>query len=65
MWTNNVLGDIGGGLGTMISLPLVESGGFTPVYTARALVPFLAGGVLLYGVYVRTGSVSPWTSIDG
>lgn len=65
MGTNNVLGDIGGGLGPMISLPLVESVGFTPVYTACALVPLLAGGVLLYGVYVQTGSVSPRTSIDG
>ena len=64
MGTNNVLGDIGGGLGPMISLPLVESDGFTPVYTARALVRFW-WGILLYGVCVRTGSVSPRTSIDG
>ncbi|KYH26506.1 multidrug resistance protein MdtG [Halalkalicoccus paucihalophilus] len=63
MGTNNVLGDVGGGLGPMVSLPLVESIGFSPVYAACAVVPLLAGCVLVYGVYHQTGSVSPRTSI--
>jgi MFS transporter, DHA1 family, multidrug resistance protein len=65
MGTNNVLGDVGGGLGPMISLPLVESLGFAPIYAACAVVPLLAGLVLLYGVYAQTGSVSPRTSLGG
>ncbi|WP_336343896.1 MFS transporter [Halalkalicoccus ordinarius] len=65
MGTNNVLGDVGGGLGPMISLPLVETLGFASIYAACAIVPLLAGFVLLYGVYVQTGSVSPRTSIGG
>ncbi|MDL5361467.1 MFS transporter [Halalkalicoccus sp. NIPERK01] len=65
MGTNNVLGDVGGGLGPMLSLPLVESVGFSPVYAACAIVPLLAGGVLVYGVHRQTGSVSPRTSLGG
>ncbi|MCL7417218.1 MAG: MFS transporter [Halalkalicoccus sp.] len=63
MGTNNVLGDVGGGLGPMVSLPLVEAIGFSPVYAACALVPLLAGCVLVYGVHRQTGSVSPRTSL--
>lgn len=63
MGTNNVLGDIGGGLGPVLSLPLVESIGFSPVYAACAIIPLLAGCVLVYGVYHQTGSVSPRTSL--
>lgn len=63
MGTNNVLGDVGGGLGPVLSLPLVESIGFAPVYAACAVVPLAAGVVLLYGVRAQTGSVSPKTSI--
>ncbi len=65
MGTNNVLGDVGGGLGPMLSLPLVESIGFAPVYAACALVPLIAGCVLVYGVHRQTGSVSPRTSFGG
>ena len=61
MGTNNILGDLGGGLGPMISLPLVDSLGFTAVYAACAVVPLLAGGALLGGVYAQTGSVRPHT----
>jgi MFS family permease len=61
MGTNNVLGDLGGGLGPMISLPLVELVGFGPVYAACAVVPLLAGVVLVAGVYVRTGRFDPST----
>lgn len=64
MGTNNVLGDVGGGVGPMISLPLVDVIGFGPVYAACAVVPLVAGFVLLYGVRVQTGGVSPRTSVD-
>lgn len=63
MGTNNILGDVGGGLGPVLSLPLVESIGFAPVYGACAVIPLAAGCVLLYGVHAQTGSVSPRTSI--
>ncbi|WP_224333361.1 MFS transporter [Haloprofundus halobius] len=59
--TNNVLGDLGGGIGPMVSLPLVETVGFEPVYAACAVIPLLAGFVLLGGVYAKTGSVNPQT----
>lgn len=57
--TNNVFGDIGGGLGPMVSLPLVETVGFAPVYAACAVLPLLAGGVLLIGVKTETGTFVP------
>ncbi len=57
--TNNVLGDVGGGLGPMVSLPLVEVVGFVPVYVACAALPVIAGGVLLAGVYRETGELLP------
>jgi len=59
MGTNNVLGDVGGALGPLISLPLVESVGFAPVYAACALIPVVAGIVLLIGVRAETGEVNP------
>jgi MFS family permease len=61
MATNNVLGDLGGGLGPMVSLPLVEAVGFTPVYAACAVIPLAAGLLLVGGVYSQTGSVNPRT----
>lgn len=57
--TNNVLGDVGGGLGPMISLPLVEIVGFTPIYIACAFVPMLAGAILLFGLKKETGTMLP------
>lgn len=57
--TNNVFGDIGGGLGPMVSLPLVEVVGFWPVYLACAVLPLVAGGILLAGVYRVTGEFIP------
>ncbi|MFC5135217.1 MULTISPECIES: MFS transporter [Haloferacaceae] len=57
--TNNVLGDVGGGLGPMVSLPLVETVGFTPVYAACAAVPLAAGIALLVGVRRETGTFVP------
>ncbi len=59
MGTNNVLGDVGGGLGPLISLPLVQRLGFETVYAISALVPLLAGLVLVVGVYTHTGQLSP------
>ena len=57
--TNNVFGDIGGGLGPMVSLPLVSTIGFWPVYIACAILPLLAGAVLLAGVRHETGEFVP------
>ncbi len=57
--TNNVLGDLGGALGPMVTLPAIDVVGFVPVYAACAAVPLLAGGVLLAGVYTETGRLSP------
>ncbi|WP_331233722.1 MFS transporter [Natronorarus salvus] len=64
MGTNNVFGDIGGGLGPMLSLPLVETVGFAPIYVACAVIPLIAGGILVCGVYAQTGSLSPRTTLD-
>ncbi len=57
--TNNVLGDVGGGLGPIVSLPAVEALGFVPVYAACALIPLLGGVVLLAGTYRHTGELNP------
>jgi MFS family permease len=51
MGTNNILGDLGGGLGPLVTLPLIDSVGFAPIYAACAIVPVLAGGILLIGLY--------------
>ena len=61
MGTINVLGDIGGGVGPLVSLPLIQTTGFSALYAACAAIPLLAGGVLLSGVYLQTGTVSPAT----
>jgi DHA1 family multidrug resistance protein-like MFS transporter len=61
MGTNNVLGDLGGGLGPLVSLPLVQMIGFPTLYAACAGVPLLAGGILLGGVYLQTGTINPET----
>ena len=57
--TNNVLGDVGGGLGPMVSLPAIEAVGFGPVYATCALIPAAAGLVLLAGVCSYTGTLNP------
>mgnify|MGYP002762300098 FL=1 len=57
--TNNVLGDVGAALGPLVSLPLVETVGFVPIYAACAVVPLLAGATLLAGVKAATGSFTP------
>jgi len=63
MATNNVFGDLGGGIGPMLSLPLIERIGFAPVYAACAIIPLLAGGLLVVGVYRQTGRVNPDTRV--
>ncbi|WP_435345357.1 MFS transporter [Haloarchaeobius sp. HRN-SO-5] len=57
--TNNVLGDVGGGLGPIVALPAVDVLGFPPVYAACALIPLAAGLVLLVGIYSHTGTLNP------
>ncbi len=57
--TNNVLGDIGGGLGPILALPLVGIIGFQSLYLASASLPLLAIAILLVGVYRQTGTISP------
>jgi len=57
--TNNVLGDVGGGLGPLVTLPLIDTVGFVPVYLVCAVMPFLAAVVLLGGVYRQTGLFLP------
>ncbi|WP_336325513.1 MFS transporter [Halovenus sp. HT40] len=59
--TNNVLGDVGGGLGPLVSLPLIELVGFTPIYAACALLPLTAGLILLIGIRYETGRLFPET----
>ncbi|WP_336133480.1 MFS transporter [Natronomonas amylolytica] len=63
--TNNVFGDIGGGLGPMVSLPLVEAVGFWPVYIACAVLPLIAAVVLLVGVRRETGEFLPLVGENG
>ena len=57
--TNNVLGDVGGGLGPLVSLPLVEIVGFELVYAVSAFLPLVAGAILIAGVYAHTGRLNP------
>ncbi|QSG01792.1 MFS transporter [Natranaeroarchaeum sulfidigenes] len=59
--TTNVFSDIGGGLGPIIALPLIESIGFVPVYTVSAGFPLFAGVALVVGLYVSTGKLFPKT----
>ena len=57
--TNNVLGDVGGGLGAVIALPMVDVLGFAPVYLTSAVLPLVAAAVLLVGVHAKTGQYFP------
>ncbi|MEF8812712.1 MAG: MFS transporter [Halovenus sp.] len=63
--TNNVFGDIGGGIGPIVSLPLVDVVGFWPVYLVCALIPLGAVAVLLAGVYRSTGEFVPRVGTPG
>jgi len=57
--TNNVFGDIGGGFGPIVTLPLVDTLGFSVIYLACAVLPAAAAVVLLAGVYRETGHFVP------
>ena len=59
MGTNNVFGDIGGGLGPVLTLPVVDVTGFMPVYLVCAGLPAVAALVLLAGVFRETGQLLP------
>ncbi|MDS0260104.1 MFS transporter [Haloarcula sp. S1CR25-12] len=60
--TNNVLGDLGGGFGPIVTLPLVDTLGFDPIYVACATLPLLGGVCLLGGVRRETGRFAPRVS---
>ena len=62
MGTNNVLGDVGGGLGPIVALPLIDAFGYSAIYAACAIVPLLAGLGLLAAVYQQTGRLNPSTA---
>lgn len=63
--TTNLFSDIGGGLGPVLALPLIDRLGFAPVYTTAAAMPLLAIVVLVVGMYRHTGRVLPRTvSVD-
>ena len=57
--TNNVFGDIGGGLGPLVTLPIIDSVGFWPVYILSAALPAIAAVLLLVGVFRETGEFLP------
>ncbi len=57
--TTNVLGDVGGTLGPIISLPLVQVIGFSSLYFLTALLPLVAAVLLLIGIRRRTGLLFP------
>ncbi|QLG47551.1 MFS transporter [Natrinema halophilum] len=59
MGTNNVFGDVGGALGPLISLPFANAVGYDVLYALSAVIPLLAGAVLVAGIYTHTGSLSP------
>jgi len=60
--TNNVLGDVGGAIGPLLTLPLVDVVGFPPIYLACAAMPIAAAVILLVGVRRETGRFRP--SVD-
>lgn len=57
--TNNVFGDIGGGFGPIVTLPIVDSIGFWPVYVCCAALPLIAAVILVGGVQRETGYYFP------
>ncbi|MEA1931383.1 MAG: MFS transporter [Euryarchaeota archaeon] len=57
--TNNVFGDVGGGLGPVVTLPLVDTVGFVPIYAVCAALPLVAAVVLVGGIHRETGQFVP------
>ena len=60
--TINIFSDIGGGLGPVVGLPLIDAVGFKAVFTGSALLPLLGAAALLGGLYWQTGRVFPSTA---
>ncbi|WP_222919300.1 MFS transporter [Natrinema sp. SYSU A 869] len=59
MGTNNIFGDVGGGLGPLLSLPFANAVGYDVLYALSAIIPLIAGAVLVAGIYSYTGRLSP------
>ena len=57
--TVNIFSDIGGGLGPIVGLPLIDAVGFRLVYMLSALLPLVGAVVLLAGLYWQTGRLFP------
>ncbi len=57
--TSNVFGDIGGGFGPIVTLPLIDAVGFEPIYLSCAALPLVAAVALLVGVRRETGRFVP------
>jgi MFS family permease len=57
--TNNMMGDIGGGIGPVISLSLIDAIGFKYIYLSCATIPLFAGLILIGGIYTHTGDINP------
>ncbi|WP_411965768.1 MFS transporter [Haloferax sp. YSMS24] len=57
--TSNVFGDVGGGLGPIVTLPLIDVVGFDPIYLSCAALPLVAAVALLVGVRRETGRFVP------
>ena len=57
--TNNVFGDIGGGIGPIVTLPIVDIVGFWPIYVSCAAMPLIAAVILVGGVRRETGHYLP------
>ena len=62
MGTNNVFGDLGGGLGPVVSLPLIDVIGFAPVYAACTIIPIISGLMVVWGVYAERDGTSVHTT---
>ncbi len=62
--TNNVLGDVGGGFGPIVALPMADMIGFQPVFLASLLLPLSAVLILLAGVYRQTGQFLPSVNLS-
>lgn len=57
--TNNMMGDIGGGIGPVMALSLIDIIGFKYMYLICATIPLLAGLILISGIYSYTGDINP------
>lgn len=60
--TYNALGDLGASVGLLVSLPLAGLVGFPSLYRLTALVPVVAGAVILAGLYTTYDGIPSVTS---